>query len=70
MLDQSYRVTKRVRAPNGFRPDLHEFVLTPDGRAVFITYPVVRTDLRRVGGSRNGLAVDSVIQESTSAPGS
>jgi hypothetical protein len=63
MLDQSYRVIRRIRTPNGFRPDLHEFLLTPAGRAVFITYPVVRTDLRRVGGSRNGLAVDSVIQE-------
>ena len=63
MLDQSYRVIRRIRTPNGFRPDLHEFLLTPQGRAVFITYPIVRTDLRPVGGSRDGLAVDSVIQE-------
>ena len=63
MLDQSYRVIRRIRTPNGFRPDLHEFKLTPQGTAIIITYPVVRTDLRKVKGARKGLAVDSVIQE-------
>src|SRR5215218_2285984 len=63
VLDQSYRVIRRIRAPNGFRPDLHEFKITPQGTAIIITYPVVRTDLRPVKGPRRGLAVDSVIQE-------
>ena len=63
MLDQSYRVIRRIRTPNGFRPDLHEFVITPNDTAIIITYPVVRTDLRKVKGARRGLAVDSVIQE-------
>ena len=63
MLDQSYRVIRRIRTPNGFRPDLHEFKLTPQGTAIIISYPVVRTDLRKVKGARKGLAVDSVIQE-------
>jgi hypothetical protein len=44
VLDQSYRVIRRIRTPNGFRPDLHEFVITPKGTAILITYPVVRTD--------------------------
>jgi hypothetical protein len=63
VLDQSYRVIRRIRTPNGFRPDLHEFVITPRGTAVLITYPVVRADLRRVKGARHGLVVDSTIQE-------
>jgi hypothetical protein len=63
VLDQSYRVIRRIRTANGFRPDLHEFKLTPQGTAIIITYPVVRTDLRKVKGPRRGLAVDSVIQE-------
>jgi hypothetical protein len=63
VLDQSYRVIRRIRTANGFRPDLHEFKLTPQGTAIIVTYPVVRTDLRRVKGPRRGLAVDSVIQE-------
>ncbi len=63
VLDQAYRVIRRIRTANGFRPDLHEFNLTPRGTAILITYPVVRTDLRKVKGARHGLAVDSVIQE-------
>jgi Arylsulfotransferase (ASST) len=63
VLDQSYRLIRRIRTANGFRPDLHEFSLTPRGTAILITYPVVRTDLRKVKGARRGLAVDSVIQE-------
>jgi hypothetical protein len=63
VLDQAYRVIRRIRTANGFRPDLHEFLITPKGTAVLITYPVVRTDLRPVKGPRRGLAVDSVIQE-------
>jgi hypothetical protein len=63
ILDRSYRVIRRIRTANGFRPDLHEFDITPRGTAILITYPVVRTDLRKVKGARRGLAVDSVIQE-------
>jgi hypothetical protein len=61
--DQNYRVIRRIRTANGFRPDLHEFVITPKGTAILITYPVVRTDLHKVKGARHGLAVDSVVQE-------
>ena len=39
MLDQSYRVIRRIRTPNGFRPDLHEFVITPDDTAILISLP-------------------------------
>jgi Arylsulfotransferase (ASST) len=63
ILDQSYRVIHRIRTPNGFRPDLHELLLTPRGTAVLITYPIVHANLRPVKGARRGLVVDSVIQE-------
>jgi hypothetical protein len=63
VLDQSYRVIRRIRTANGFRPDLHEFKITPQGTAIIITYPVVRANLRTVKGARRGLVVDSVIQE-------
>ena len=69
ILDQSYREIRRFRAPNGLRPDLHEFRITPRGTALLISYPTVRTDLRPVGGARDGLAVDSVIQEIDIATG-
>ena len=63
MLDQAYREIKRIRLPNGIRPDLHEFLITPQDTALLISYPVLRADLRAVGGAQDGLAVDSVIQE-------
>jgi Arylsulfotransferase (ASST) len=69
ILDQSYRVIRRIRTPNGFKPDLHEFVITPEGKAVIIAYPVVRADLRAVKGKRRDLVVNSVIQEIDIATG-
>jgi hypothetical protein len=63
MMDQSYRVIHLIRTANGFKPDLHEFVITPDGKALFITYPIVRANLKKVGAAKRGLVVDSVIQE-------
>lgn len=69
MRDQAYKVIARIRAPNGFRPDLHEFLITPQNTALLITYPAVRADLRPVGRSRNGLVIDSVIQEIDIATG-
>jgi hypothetical protein len=69
IMDQSYRVIRRIRIANGFRPDLHEFMITPRGTALFITYPIVAADLRGFGGARRGRLVDSVIQEVDLATG-
>jgi hypothetical protein len=69
MLDQSYRVIRRIRSANGLRPDLHEFKVTPDDKAIIITYPIVRQNLKAVKGPRRGLVVDSVIQEIDIATG-
>jgi hypothetical protein len=69
ILDQSYRVIRRIRTANGFRPDLHEFRITPEGKAIIIAYPIVRQNLRPVKGPRRGLVVDSVIQEIDIATG-
>ena len=64
ILDSSYREVARVRAGNGRQMDLHEFVLTPQGTALFTCYPeTVRTDLSSVGGPSDGEAVEAIIQE-------
>jgi Arylsulfotransferase (ASST) len=61
--DQSYRVIRRIRSVNGLPPDLHEFKIVDD-KAILVSYPIVRQNLRAVnGGKKRGLAVDSVIQE-------
>jgi hypothetical protein len=36
IVDSSYRELMRVRAHNGYAADLHEFVITPEGTALFL----------------------------------
>ena len=38
LMDETYREVARVRAGNGFAGDLHEFILTPEGTALFTIY--------------------------------
>jgi len=61
--NQSYRKIGSLSLGNGYRPDAHEFVISPRNTALAIGYRAVRRDLRRVGGSRNGIIIDNVIQE-------
>jgi hypothetical protein len=64
LVDTSYREIARVRAGNGRRMDMHEFLLTPQGTALFVCYPDgVPADLSSVGGPSDGSARQSVIQE-------
>ena len=61
--DQRYRRIKTVRAGNGYSMDLHEFALTPQGTALVIAYNRVKQDLSALGGPRDAVAVDGVVQE-------
>jgi Arylsulfotransferase (ASST) len=62
--DSSYREIARVRAANGHQIDLHEFVLTPQGTALFTCFPpTVPADLTGLGGARDGRILESIIQE-------
>jgi hypothetical protein len=64
ILDNSYREIARVRAGNGRHMDMHEFLLTPQGTALFVCYPEsVPADLSSIGGPSDGTAQQSVIQE-------
>ena len=64
IMDSSYREIARVRAGNGHQIDLHEFILTPQGTAMFTCCPVhTSADLSALGGPKNGTALESVIQE-------
>jgi hypothetical protein len=63
LLDQSYREIMRVSAGNGYRGDLHDLVITEDDTALVMVYDRVRADLRAVGGPRNGVLIDNVLQE-------
>jgi outer membrane protein assembly factor BamB len=63
IFDDSYREIARVRAGNGYRGDLHEFLITPEDTALLVAYAPRRTDLSTIGGSKDGMAWDGIVQE-------
>jgi hypothetical protein len=63
IMDSSYRPVATVRAANGYDLDAHEFKLTPSGTALVMSYVVVPWDLSKLGGRRDGLVEDNVVQE-------
>jgi hypothetical protein len=63
IFDDAYREISRVRAGNGLRGDLHEFVITPDDTALLTAYAAVPADLSSVGGHKHGAAWDGIAQE-------
>jgi hypothetical protein len=69
MLNHAYEVVKTVNAANGYKADLHEFAITPQGNALITIYAPVRADLSSVGGSRSGTLLDSIVEEINIATG-
>ncbi|MFV2175982.1 arylsulfotransferase family protein [Actinomadura sp. LOL_016] len=65
ILDRAYRKIAEVRAAGGegVHVDLHEFQLTDRGTALIIAYPLVRADMRAIGGPRDGHVFDNRVQE-------
>lgn len=63
ILDESYSTVARVQAGNGFKADVHEFLLTPSGTALITAYDEVQADLSAVGGPAVGNVLDSIVQE-------
>jgi hypothetical protein len=67
--DQSYREITRVRAAGTDQADQHDFVITPQGTALFWVYEAVPYDLTALGGPADGVLFDGVIQEIDIATG-
>src|SRR5215204_3053067 len=63
IFDGSYREIARVKAGNGYRGDLHEFLITSEDTALLTAYNQVPADLSAVGGSRHGAVWDGIAQE-------
>jgi hypothetical protein len=69
LVDESYKEVTRVRAANGLVGDLHEFVITPEGTALFTVYvardiPDATPAVPTPGASaRVPQVFDSVVQE-------
>jgi hypothetical protein len=70
IVDSSYRELARVRASNGRSIDIHEFMLTPEGTALFTCFPHrVPANLSDIGGPSDGSILEGVIQEVDIASG-
>ena|SRR5215208_512519 len=63
IFDRSYREIARVRAGNGYRGDLHEFLITPENTALITAYEAVRMDLSAIGGPVDGRVWEGIAQE-------
>jgi hypothetical protein len=61
--DSSYRVRRVVRAGNGYAADIHEFVLTPSGDALFTVYSPVMVHLAGTAPGALSPLLDSLVQE-------
>jgi len=63
ILDNTYRIIKKVSAQKGFTSDIHEFLLTPRNTALLLSTKTVKADLTPYGGPQNGYVQDFAIQE-------
>ncbi len=61
--DSSYRQVGRVHAGNGYKADLHDFHITPQGTALLTVFNPIDCNLSTVGGPSGGAVTDSVFQE-------
>jgi hypothetical protein len=59
----AYQPVARVAAGNGYSADLHEMQITPQGSAFITVYSFVHADLSSGGGPRQGILLDSILQE-------
>jgi hypothetical protein len=63
LFDSSYKKVADVYAKNGYQGDLHDFVVTPQGTALFTCYGQAHANLSRYGGPRQGTYFYGVVQE-------
>jgi Arylsulfotransferase (ASST) len=61
--NNSYHQIATVRAGNGYRADLHEILLTPQGTAWIDSFDPIHMNLSSVHGSSHGILSDSIIEE-------
>lgn len=63
IFDKNYKVIRTVKARKGFTSDIHEFLITPNNTALFLSTKIVPMDLTLYGGPEDGFIQDFAIQE-------
>jgi len=63
IMDPNYQTVATVRGGNGYEADLHDFQIAPNNVAYISVYNVMRCDLSSLGGARNGVIIDTAVQQ-------
>ncbi len=63
ILNRKYNRIARFEPANGYKADIHEFVITPRNTALVLSYRGVIWNMKKFGGPVNGHLVDNVVQE-------
>jgi hypothetical protein len=63
IFDDSYREIASFGAANGYNGDHHEFLLSPQDTALITIYNAVPRDLTPVGGFKDSVAIQGIVQE-------
>jgi hypothetical protein len=63
VMNRDYQTVAKIQAGNGYQADLHDFQIAPGNVAYLTVYNLMRCDLSPVGGKRNGIIVDTAVQE-------
>lgn len=63
VLNEHYQEVGRYQAGNGYQIDYHEFLLQPNGHAIFMIYANIPYNLSPYGGEANATLTELVLQE-------
>ena len=58
-----YQLIATVKAGNGYSADGHEFLITPRGTALILSYTKAVADLTSIGGASNQTVINGLVQE-------
>jgi hypothetical protein len=63
VMNSNYQTVATIKGGNGLKADLHDFQIAPDAVAYVTAYNPIRCNLSWVGGPRNGVIIDTAVQE-------
>jgi hypothetical protein len=63
VMNSAYQMVARVQGGNGLQADLHDFQIAPHDISYTTAFNAIRCDLSSVEGVRNGVILDTAVQE-------
>ncbi len=63
VLNSHYQTVAKVPGGNGLQADLHDFQIAPHGISYTTAFNAIRCNLSSVGGARDGVILDTAVQE-------